>query len=128
MDCFGKNRLGSLGGKSGNPQQTDAGRRIFTATTVPSNSVARWTWAIEAELRGFSSKEAYNSSTGLPKYFSIRERTLAMSMGATLEQIPARASQQLAGMYSVCCEVIVCPQIPRYISGAMNCISCPMSL
>jgi hypothetical protein len=42
------------------------GRRILTATSVPSGSWAKCTWAIEAEATGSRSKRAKTSSTGLP--------------------------------------------------------------
>ena len=45
---------------------TMPGRRTFTATTVPSSSVALCTWAMEALPRGVSLMLANTSPHGLP--------------------------------------------------------------
>ena len=43
-----------------------AGRRILTATSRPSGSSAKWTWATEALATGCGSNSANTSATGLP--------------------------------------------------------------
>ena len=55
---------------------TIRGRWIFTATSVPSGSVARWTWAVEAAANGCSSIVANSSSGGRP---SSERRTIQAS-------------------------------------------------
>ena len=83
---------------------------------------------MEAEPRGWSSKEANSSETGLPRCFSIWAWTVSASIGATLERSLARASAYSGGRYSDCCDAIwpiltkVGPRswmMPTTISGVM---------
>ena len=55
------------------------GLRILIATSVPSWSSAKWTWAIEAEATGVRSKRLNTSSTGRP--YSASRRAIACSVG-----------------------------------------------
>lgn len=58
------------------------GRCTFTATSVPSFSTARCTWAREAAAKGSSSNEA-NTSGMEPQYSSMTGLTAAKGSGAT---------------------------------------------
>ena len=59
----------------------DTGRKIFTATRVPSASTAPWTWASEAEASGASSNSAKSSSMGAPKAASTARRMSSIGTG-----------------------------------------------
>ena len=60
-----------------------SGRCTFTATSVPSCRVARWTWAVEAAANGSRSKVAYSSSGGAPSSSMMRSRTSSLGNGGT---------------------------------------------
>ncbi len=59
------------------------GRSTFTATSVPSGSVARWTWATEALATGVGSKVANISDTFFPRPRSISAIATADGNGGT---------------------------------------------
>ena len=85
---------------------TIRGRWTLTATSVPSWSVARWTWAVEAAANGSWSIEAYRSSGGLPSspwiswVASSQENGAASlwSLDSSVTQAAGRRSARLAAI------------------------------
>ena len=76
------------------------GRWILTATSVPSASVARWTWAIEAEAKGSDANFANNSLACLPNSFSSMCADSSAGNGATESCKPLSAATMSGGSTS----------------------------
>ena len=76
------------------------GRRIFTATVLPSGVTARWTWAIDAAATGLSSNLANRVSTGSSNSRSIARRASAAEKGLSLSWSSARSPAMGAPMIS----------------------------
>ena len=70
------------------------GRWTLTATSVPSLSVARWTWAVDAAANGSCSIVPNSSSGGAPSSFWMISAASSHGNGSTsLWSICSSASQ-----------------------------------
>ena len=69
------------------------GRRTFTATVVPSSSVALCTWAMEAAPKGTGSMEANTSCHDFPYARSICSITTSNGIGFASSRSFSKASQ-----------------------------------
>ena len=85
------------------------GRRTFTTTSVPSASVARCTWAIDAAAIGSGSKVAKSSVTGRPSECLMMLSAVPGASGGTSSRHHSKASTHSSGS--------------RPLAVAMNCPS-----
>src|SRR6185503_9530756 len=77
-----------------------AGRSTLTATSRPSFSTPRWTWAIDALATGSRSREAKISSMGLPRPRSISANATSEGNGGTRSCSFASSSAMSSGSRS----------------------------
>ena len=94
------------------------GRWILTATTSPPWVTARWTWLIDADPSGSSSKAAKTSLAGFPKASSISPWMTSGGSGSTWSCSRAIASMYDGGSTLSCVERI-CP-ILMYVGPSFS--------
>ena len=86
------------------------GRRILTATSVPSRSVALCTWATLALPRGLGSMYEKSVSAGLENSCSITEVTVSMGSGGISSRSFANSSEN-AGVTRSGRKESICPSL-----------------